>query len=81
MEYVEWNPPKLGFIIEKHGGTVMGSSRAELQDWSIDVEGKIAYCSVSGYRQIYPRNPPFNVNPIADEIRDLILNREQDVHP
>lgn len=78
MEDVEWNPPILRFTIERHGGTVMGSSRAELQDWRIDVEVKRVYCSVSSYRQIYPREPALNVNPIADEIRDLILNREQD---
>ena len=30
MEHVEWNPPVLTFTIERHGGTVLGSTRAEL---------------------------------------------------
>jgi hypothetical protein len=34
MEDVTWGPPVLSFSVERHGGTVMGSSRAELQGWS-----------------------------------------------
>ena len=35
MEEVFWEPPILDFVIERHGGTVMGSTRAELQYWTI----------------------------------------------
>src|SRR5690348_8052575 len=38
MENAEWNPPLLQFEIERHGGTVWGSSKAELQSWTVDVE-------------------------------------------
>jgi hypothetical protein len=38
MEDVVWRPPVLSFVIERHGGTVMGSTRAELQHWSVDVD-------------------------------------------
>jgi hypothetical protein len=30
MEKVHWEPPLLLFVIERHGGTVQGSTRAEL---------------------------------------------------
>jgi hypothetical protein len=30
MEEVTWAPPLLAFVIERHGGTVLGSSRTEL---------------------------------------------------
>jgi len=29
MEHVHWNPPVLSFTIERHGGTPLGSTRAE----------------------------------------------------
>jgi hypothetical protein len=31
MEQVEWHRPILIFLIERHGGTVLSSTRAELQ--------------------------------------------------
>jgi hypothetical protein len=37
-----WNPPCLTFTIERHGGTVMGSTRAGLQDWSVNVSARTA---------------------------------------
>ena len=38
MEVVLWNPPRLTFYIERHGATVLGSSRAEVQEWTVDLE-------------------------------------------
>src|SRR3990172_4427109 len=35
MEEVEWRPPTLSFTIERHGGVMYGSSRAELQEWYV----------------------------------------------
>jgi hypothetical protein len=35
IEDVTWQPPKFTFTIERHGGTLMGSTRAELQDWEV----------------------------------------------
>ena len=37
MERVEWHPPVLAFTIERHGGTAIGSTRAELQRWSVKI--------------------------------------------
>src|SRR4051812_8749544 len=44
MEDVVWNPPQLTFSVERHGGTVQGSTRAELQRWTVDVERGTASC-------------------------------------
>jgi len=78
MEDVLWRPPILGFVIERHGGTVMGSSRAELQHWTVDVEHKTVTMDVEGYRQIIPRAAILDVNPIAEEIVQLVLKRAKD---
>jgi hypothetical protein len=44
MEDLEWNPPMLSFIIERHGAMVLGSTRAENQRWEIDMNKMEAEC-------------------------------------
>lgn len=78
MEDIAWDPPHLSFTIERHGGTVKGSTRAELQHWNIDVETRSATCGTGGHRQLQPMQPKLNVKPIAEEIVGLILKRQQD---
>ncbi|MBI2806515.1 MAG: hypothetical protein HYX68_16155 [Planctomycetes bacterium] len=74
MEDVTWTPPLLTFRIERHGATVMGSSRAEMQAWTIDVEKGTACCEAKGYRQLSPRQPPLDVKPLVDEVAAAIVN-------
>lgn len=38
METVPWNPPVLSFRIERHGAMGLGSTRAETQDWRVDLK-------------------------------------------
>ena len=78
MEDVLWRPPLLEFVIERHGGTVMGSSRAESQHWIVDVEHKTVTMGVKSYRQISPRATALDVNPIAEEIVQQVLSRARD---
>lgn len=78
MERVVWKPPTLTFVIERHGATVMGSSRAEMQAWAIDLERGTACCETKGYRQVAPRQRPLDVNPLADEVADVILQHAED---
>lgn len=73
MENVLWEPPRLIFTIERHGWTVMGSSRAELHRWTVDVNEGTANCESIGYRQVYPRQRPLDVKPLAEEIAELIV--------
>lgn len=80
MEEVVWDPPKLCFLIERHGGTVMGSSRAELQYWTVDVSKACAtVCDNNRYRQLHPRQPNLDVGPLVDDIVEKITNGKQDL--
>jgi hypothetical protein len=66
MESVNWQPPKLAFVIERHGGTVAGSTRAELQHWEIDLEKGEASLVRSGRRQLYQMSSRVDVKPLAE---------------
>lgn len=73
MEDVYWAPPILSFIIERHGRTVHGSTRAELQRWEINVAQRSAEKVGSSHRQVRGMARRVNVKPIAQEIARLIL--------
>jgi hypothetical protein len=80
MEEVKWNPPILRFVIERHGGTVMGSGYAKLQSWAVDLEKELATL-VDDYGRRWlggSRNTPLKVGPIAAEIAELIKTGKQD---
>jgi len=68
IEELEWHPPEISFVIERHGGMVMGSTRADLHRWSVDVDMKRAGCDPSGYRQLKPMDKPFRAKEAAEEI-------------
>jgi hypothetical protein len=68
MEDIRWEPPYIHFQIERHGGAVMGSSRAEIHDWSVNLETATAACSTGRFRQIQPRNPPLDVQRLVEEV-------------
>ena len=78
MENVIWNPPTLTFQIERHGGTVMGSTRADLQEWTVDLEAMTAECEVIGYRQLWSRAPVFKAKPVAERVAGLIITGKKD---
>jgi hypothetical protein len=44
MEDPFWQPPKLRFFIERHGGMVMRSSGAEIQGWEVVLDNRVARC-------------------------------------
>jgi hypothetical protein len=75
MEAVTWKPPTLGFQIERHGGTVLGSSRAEIQHWEVDLEKKTAILTKTGHRQLRPMRPRLNIEPLVEEIVRLIVGQ------
>ena len=68
MENTPWDPPVLSFEIERHGRILLGSSRADLQRWEIDINQGSAICRVGGMHQLYPMQPGLDVKPIAKEI-------------
>ena len=78
MENTCWEPPLLSFTLERHGGTVLGSTRAELHYWQVNIETSTATCSSGGHRQLTPMQPKLNVKPLADELVSLILMGQRD---
>jgi hypothetical protein len=47
MEDVRWDPPTLSFTVGRHGAMNMGSTRAELQHWLVDIDRRIPRCEHS----------------------------------
>ncbi len=78
MENVSWEPPYLSFRIERHGGTVLGSTRAEIQHWTVDVEAKTAALVKSGRRQLLPPARPYPMKGVVTEVIDAIRNGNPD---
>ncbi|HJN09525.1 MAG TPA: hypothetical protein QF564_12605 [Pirellulaceae bacterium] len=74
MEDVMWNPPILRFAIERHGGTMCGSTRAELQHWEVDLDAGTAETTKTGHRQLEPMAPRISIKGMAEEIAQSILN-------
>jgi hypothetical protein len=75
MEKVEWRPPILSFTIERHGGTVLGSTRAELHHWQVNLDEMTATCSVAGQRTVKATSKVVRHNDlqlVAQEIAELV---------
>ena len=72
MENVLWEPPCLRFAIERHGGTVLGSSRAELQHWEVNLDEMTAEIVKIGHRQLVPMANRISVKALAEEIANAI---------
>ena len=77
-EEVVWEPPLLQFTIERHGGTVLGSSRADRHRWTLDLTAMTATYEQSGYRQLRPMSPRMNVREIAEELAQLMRCHRDD---
>jgi hypothetical protein len=73
MEQVEWQPPILSFRIERHGGAVLGSTRAEMQHWSVDLDSRMATFERTGHRQLSPTASRVDIARTAAEIVELIV--------
>jgi len=78
MENVVWNPPRLEFRIERHGRTVMGSTRADMQHWVVDLAARTATFLKQTHRQIRPMGTRVLVKPIAEEFTRLIITHQKD---
>lgn len=73
-ESICWNPSILSFVLERHGGTVHGSSRAFLHHWEVDVEQGTAHIVKEGNRQLSAQSPRMDTKSRAKEIANNILN-------
>jgi hypothetical protein len=77
MENVVWKTPCLTFTIERHGATCCGSSRAELQDWRVDISTWTAGFDSKRYRQLTPPAKRLDVTPIAEKTADEIVSARE----
>jgi len=78
MEKVEWLSPMLTFLIERHGGICLGSTRAELHRWSVNVTDKTAVCERVGHRQLRPMARRLSIQPMAEEVASKIVQGQGD---
>lgn len=67
-EDMSWDPPNLSFRIERHGGMAFGSTRAELQRWTANLDTGEVRCSADGYRQLRERAAVFKHDQVASEL-------------
>jgi len=72
MEELHWDSPLLRFAIERHGSAAMGSTRAEFQEWTVNVEEGTASCMRSGFRQLETMTKALKVAPVVEELVQLI---------
>jgi hypothetical protein len=81
MERAEWRPPRLTFVIERHGGTVLGSTRADLQHWKVDLDEGTAEITRTGHRQLVPAASAITADMMraeAERLADLMDERGDD---
>jgi hypothetical protein len=80
-ENFRWADPCLEFDIERHGGLAVGSTRAELQHWVVDLQALTAHCEPAGKRQISPMREAMTAKDmecVAVELRELVVARADD---
>lgn len=78
MEEVEWSPPALSFVIERHGGTCLGSTRADLHRWTINFIERTATCEKVGHRQLRPMARRLSIQPFAEEVASRVVQGQED---
>lgn len=74
-EELAWNPPYLSFVLARHGGTVMGSSREALHTWTVDLHSGECTLNTARHRQVRPmdeRVTKKDLENIAHELLALI---------
>src|SRR5437773_808275 len=65
MEAVTWNSPILTFRIDRHGETVLGSTRARRDEWKVDLKLLTTKVKTVGRPQVRPRQQRLDVKPAA----------------
>lgn len=78
LEEVRWKPPLLTFAIERHGATVLGSTRAAVQYWGVDLAKSEAILLGERRRQLYPMAPRVNIAQVAEELAQAIVEGRRD---
>lgn len=78
-EDLAWSPPCVTFTLERHGGTVHGSTRADLHQWAVNVETGTAWIASTGRRQLVKAAERLDTRKLAQETARRIISGED--HP
>jgi hypothetical protein len=73
LEVPYWDGSMLTFAVERHGGTVLGSTRADVQHWAVDPRAATARIVRRTHRQLSAMAPRLDVRPLAVDVAALIL--------
>lgn len=73
-----WKFPVLTFRIERHGAAALGSSRVEIQQWTLDLDKLTTTVNTIGRRQVRRQQPRFDVKPVAAELFKAIIAGKPD---
>jgi hypothetical protein len=65
-------------VIERHGGTALGSTRAAKQRWGVNMDTQVVEEREIGFRQVRPPSPRLDVEPLAEELFRLIADHRGD---
>jgi hypothetical protein len=69
----------LSFRIERHGATALGSSRASIDAWTVDIDKMTTTVEKGvGRRQVRPLQPRLDVKPLAAELCAAIVAGQPD---
>lgn len=78
-ESLEWHPPnQLSFSIERHGGVVLGSTKATKQTWVVDLKERTARMTESAGRVVGKSAKPLDIEPIAQRLAQSIERHATD---
>ena len=80
MENLVCEPPNtIKFEIERHGSTVMGSIKADVHLWTIDLADLTASCNEHYKKRVVGvRAAPLKVKPLAERVVKDIVGLKQD---
>jgi hypothetical protein len=76
-EELAWDGSILTFALERHGGTVNGSTRGALHYWEVDILSGRAEIVRRGVRQLSPMDHRMNTSAKAENVANQILSNEQ----
>lgn len=78
-EELAWSPPCVTFTLERHGGTVQGSTRADLHHWEVNVDTGTARIARTGARQLVKQAKRLDTGKLAQETAQRIISGKD--HP
>src|SRR5690348_5902553 len=79
LEQRVWQPPILTFVLERHGATCLGSSRAALHKWTVEISSGVALCDSSfSSRQLGSADERLDVRTPAQEVASAIRALAED---